>query len=148
MAAKKKMISTEEAEKLMGNQQLEYKPQAKGKLRQTEIKADEELEGRMTDAQTKTKKPKHDDVDPRAVGGGALRGVMQETFARVYEEIWPGMETRDHKGDVDIEIKEEVYILCLTMKVGNDEDKPRRGLKMREVEDLGDTAPLCKEHGG
>lgn len=124
------------------------KPQAKGKIRRTEIKADAELEGRMTDAQTKKPKarPGHE-PDSKGVSLGSVKGVMNETFARVYEEIWPGMEVRDHHGEVALDVKEDAYILALTMLVGNDVDVPRKGLKMREIDGMGDNAPMCRECG-
>lgn len=134
------MLDEKEAQDLLGG-----KPLAKGKKRKTEIEADTELEGRMTDAQTKNKRGRDANAsDPKQVKSGALRGVASETMARVYEEIWPSMTTHDDRGRVDLEIAEETYILVNTMVVGNDEEKPRKPLRMREVES--EIIPLCKEH--
>lgn len=125
------MLTGIEAKELMAA----GKPSAKGKTRRAEIEADTELEGRLTDAQTKNRRPKDSNThDPKMVKAGALRGVASETMARVYEELWPTMTTHDSKGNVDLEIAEETYILVLTMIVGTDEDKPRLPLKIREVE--------------
>lgn len=79
-----------------------------------------------------------------AVPGGSLVGVMSETMARCYTEFWPGEKT--HKdGEVDLQIKEEAYILMLTMAVGNNVEKPRKPLKVREKR-VPMVATYCVEH--
>lgn len=120
------------------------KVSAKGKKRRTEIQHDAELEGRMTEHTVKNTKPKREPEIKSEVGTGQIRGVVKETIARCYQEFWPGMETHGAHGEVDIEIAEEGYILTLTMITGNPEDKPRQGLKIKEVE-MSDDAPMCKE---
>lgn len=140
--AKRTMVDKKLADDFKKGQ---HKVEAKGKKRLTEIKADSELEGRMTDEQTKKKRPQPG-MEPNAKGVsmGGVRGVVSETMARVYAEIWPSMQTHDERGRVMSETSEECYILGLTMLVGNDDDKPRQGLKMREIE-MGDDAPYCQE---
>jgi hypothetical protein len=118
---------------------------AKGKLRRTEIQHDADLEGKLTKKVATVKRPKSELEIPSKVDGGSLRGVVVESMCRVYEELWPGMTTHDERGIPDIEISEEGYILVLTMKVGSEDDKPRKGLKIREVE-ISDQASYCAEH--
>lgn len=135
------MISDDEAQKLLTGS---GKPKAKGKKRRTEIEHDTDLEGKLSKKVAENPREKrHPEHDSR-VGGGALRGVMSETIARVYEEIWPGMSVRV-SDDPNDEIREEAYILSLTMIVGNNEDTPRMGLKIREAEISGRFS-FCKEH--
>lgn len=117
---------------------------AKGKKRRTEIQHDAELEGQMTEHVATHAKPKREPEIKTDIGGGQIRGVVQETMARVYEEIWPGMETHNNEGRIDLGISEEAYILMLTMKTGNADDSPRKGLRMKTVE-MSDDAPMCKE---
>ena len=91
---------------------------------------------------------KAETVTDSTVGAAELRGVMEETMARVYGEIWPGMRTHHERGwdhGVDSEIGEEAYILSLYMMFGDAGEKPRRGVKVREVE-ISDNAHYCKEH--
>lgn len=123
------------------------KPAAKGKKRRTEIAEDAELEKRMTKKQADHKKASNVSVedDRKSVGADGLRGVISETMARIYDEFWPGMQVHDHQERVMPEIAEEAYILVLTMKVGNQEDLPRMGLKTRDIDGLGDSAPTCEE---
>jgi hypothetical protein len=138
--AKRQMISQAEAEGLISGS---GKPKAKGKKRRTEIQSDADLEGKLTkkvsEHRVERREPEHDSK----VGGGALRGVMSESIARVYEEIWPGMNVHQH-GDPNDEMKEEAYILSLTMILGNVEDTPRMGLKIREAE-ISEDMRLCKD---
>jgi hypothetical protein len=136
-------LSEKDAAALMSGKRL---PAAKGKKRRTEIAADTALEGKMSEHVAKHKIPKSEVPVFSGVRGGSLKGVMSETMARVYEEIWPGMKTHDeYEGEVDLEISEEAYILMLTMKVGNDKDSPRKGLAMKEIEGFGDSLPACRE---
>lgn len=131
-------ITEEEAAKL-----LSKKPSAKGKKRRTEIEHDHDLENKMTDKLVEKKRPKRESEADSRIGMGQVRGVMEATMCRVYEEFWPGMET-EKDGKPDTEIAEEAYILGLTMLVGNNVDTPRKGLKMREAE-MSDTSVLCRE---
>lgn len=86
-----------------------------------------------------------DDKTLKAIGGAALRGVAEETMARVYSEMFPNMQVRNPVTDeVDLEIREEAYILGLTMVCGNNDYKPRKGLKIREHEFT--WLKLCAEH--
>lgn len=108
-------------------------------------KADKRAGDKLTETIGKAKKPSTEYVDPKAVSGGALRGMMEETMARVYGEMFPTMTTRDSTTDeVDLEIREEAYILQLTMVCGNDDYKPRKGLKIRDH--TMKTPRYCKEH--
>ena len=108
-------------------------------------KADRLTGDRYDEQMTRVKHPRVEHSDPKNVSGGVLRGVMSETMARVYEELFPTMSVRDEQGTVDIEIQEETYILGLTMICGTDDFKPRKPLKIREVE-ISDNARYCKEH--
>ena len=83
-------------------------------------------------------------VDDRGISGGQIRGMAGETMARVYAEMWPGMQTHDEDGNVEVNISEEAYILMLTMKVGNGDYSPRRGLKIREAKMP--TMKFCAAH--
>ena len=107
-------------------------------------KADRKLGDEYLKKVGETRQPNTGYVDPKAVGGASLRGVMEETMARVYEEMWPSMTTRDGIDNVDIEIREEAYILGLTMICGNDDFKPRKGLKIRDHHQK--LPGYCKEH--
>jgi hypothetical protein len=118
---------------------------AKGKKRKAAKKHDAELEGQASAHLATHKRPKTDSTIRTEITGGQLRGVVGETFARVYEELWPGMEVHGYDGSVDIEIAEEAYILSLTMIGGNMQDSPRQGLKINEA-DISDTAEWCNEH--
>jgi hypothetical protein len=132
-------LTQEDAEKLLG------KPVAAGKKRRSEIEHDTELEDKLTEKigvhKVKKREPEHD----TKIGGGALRGIMTETIARVYEEMWPGMQVRGHNDEPDREIAEEAYILSLTMVVGNQVELPRKPLKIREAEISG-SAVFCWRH--
>lgn len=143
----RKMISDEEAAALIaGKPTKKHKatPVAKGKLRRAERAHDDELEGKMTDKLVERAKPRDRSTDPTKVGGDVIKAVVSDTLARCYKEIWPGMNTEDEFGNVDLEIQEEAYIVQLTMLVGSDHFTPRRGLKIKEVNGLGDSLPTCK----
>lgn len=113
---------------------------AKGKRRRSEREEQAELE--------KTVK-----VPTRAVQGVSdsrvrasdIRGVIEETIARIRAELYPSLQTHDDNGNVTAEIKEEAYILSLVMIVGHDSFQPRQGLTLREAE-ISDNAKYCKEH--
>jgi hypothetical protein len=139
--AKRVMISDDEAQQMLVGT---GRPKAKGKKRRSEIQHDADLEGKLSKKVAEKVRPKAEPEHDSKVGAAALRGVMSETIARVYEEVWPGMGVRDGEEPND-EIKEEAYILCLTMIVGNNEDTPRMGLKIREAEISG-RFNFCKEH--
>jgi hypothetical protein len=135
--AKKVMISDDEAKGLLSG-----KPVAKGKRRKAEREHDDALAVKMT-GKTKVRQ-REPENDPTRVSGGVIRGIVAETIARCYGEFWPGMVTHED-GLPTLEIQEEAYILQLTMMVGNPTYTPRRGLKMKEIEGLGDTLPTCQE---
>lgn len=117
-----------------------------GKVRaKNKRKQDAALEKSHTEHSVKKVKTAEKSSDPKNVHGGELRGVMMETMARVYEEMWPSMSPRDSAGTVDIEIQEEAYILQLTMICGTDNYKPRRALKIRDAFVPGLTS-YCREH--
>jgi hypothetical protein len=137
--AKHVEITKDQAESLKSG-----KPMARGKRRRSERQHDHELEGKLEKRVAEHKRVKQEPETDSKVGAGALRGVASETIARVYEEIWPGMNVH-RNGDPNIEMQEEAYILVLTMIVGNGEDTPRKGLKIREAEISGD-ARFCQEH--
>lgn len=121
-------------------------PVAKGKKRKQEHEHDHELEGKLSEHQGKSKKRAPEFGANAGIPGNELRGVMDETMARVYSEIWPTMVT--HEGsddDVHYEIREESYILSLAMIAGRDEYQPRRGLRIREAE-IADTIGFCADH--
>lgn len=131
--AKRVMVSDDQAQQMMAGS---GKPTKAKKKRRSEIHDTPDeigLEDKLTDkiagVPLKKQEPEHDSK----VSAGALRGIMSETIARVYEEMWPGMNVRiaDEPND---EMKEEAYILSLTMIVGNATDLPRRGLKIRDTE--------------
>jgi hypothetical protein len=114
------------------------KPVAKKKL---DRKAGDEHTKKISEQ----KRPNAGYVDHKQIGGASLRGMMQETMARCYSEMFPTMTTHQAGTDeVDLEIQEEAYILGLTMVCGTDDYLPRRGLKIREK-----AMPVpryCKEH--
>lgn len=139
VVANRVKISDEEAKAIIGKR----KPSAKGKKRRTEIEHDHELEDKLSKRVAENKRERREPEHDSKVGGGALRGVMSETIARVYEEMWPGMSVRDGE-EPNIEIKEEAYILSLTMILGNNEDTPRMGLKIRESEIKSSLCHECK----
>lgn len=120
-------------------------PVAKGKIKKRAREEDAELVEKATEKTSKRVRANTDPVDHKHVSAGAVRGVMDETMARVYQEMWPSMTVYDEFGNVDIEIKEESHILMLTMVTGNEDYQPRRGLKIREAE-IGDTIGFCAEH--
>ena len=138
------VVDEKSAKKFMAHTQGVSKPKAKAKVRQAERDHDEELGDKLAENVGKRRRQEEIPVDTK-IGGGALRGIIQETMARVYGEIWPGMETHSEKEEPDIEIQEEAHILVLTMVLGNTEDTPRRGLKMREDE-ISDNARYCRKH--
>jgi hypothetical protein len=121
-------------------QALRSRPVAKGKGASKQREAERELE-----KDVKVIRTKKSESQTQTVGGGSLRGVMEETMARVYGEIFSGMSTHDEDGIVDREIKEETYILGLTMAVGNENDLPRMGLSMREDAKASANMKSCKE---
>lgn len=136
--SKKVMISDKQAQEL-----LAVKPKAKGKKRRTEIQNDAELEGKLEKKVAEHRVARREPEYDSKVSSGAVRAVVGETIARVYEEIWPGMSVRARDEEPNDEIKEEAYILTLTMVLGNNEDTPRMGLRIREAEFI---IPLCREH--
>lgn len=140
--AKRVMISDDQAQQMLSGS---GKPVAKNKKRRSEIQHDAELEDKLSAKVAGKVRPKAEPEHDSKIGAGALRGVMSETIARVYEEVWPGMQVRDGGEDPNDEIKEEAYILSLTMIVGNNEDTPRMGLKIREAEISG-LFNFCKDH--
>ncbi len=74
-------------------------------------------------------------------------GVMCETMARCYEEMFSKMSAHDEEGNVVLDISEECYVLALTMYVGNDIDMPRQGLSVKEDAKASSTMKFCKECG-
>lgn len=139
---KRVMLKEEDAKQMLAGS---GKPKAKGKKRRSEIEHDAELEGKLSKKVAEHKRERREPEHDSKVGAGALRGIVSETIARVYEEIWPGIDVRAGGDEPDDEIKEEAYVLGLTMIVGNNVDTPRRGLKIREDE-ISRNARLCKEH--
>jgi hypothetical protein len=95
-------------------------------------KADDKIGDAYTEKLSKIKRASTEYVDHKSISGGVLRGITEETMARVYSEMWPSMQTHDQDGKVDKQIAEEAYILGLTMQFGNGEYSPRRGLKIRD----------------
>jgi hypothetical protein len=140
--AKRQMISDEEAQQMLAGS---GKPKAKGKKRRSEIEHDAELEGKLTKRVSEHKREKQEPEHDSKVHADALRGMMSETIARVYEEMWPGMTVRTNEDEPNAEMAEEAYILSLTMILGNSEDTPRHGLKIREVE-ISNDIHFCKAH--
>ena len=138
---KRQMLNDEEAKQMLAGS---GKPKAKGKKRRSEIEHDAELEGKLTKKVSEHKREKQHPEHDSKVPAGSLRGVMGETIARVYEEIWPGMAVREHD-DPNDEIMEEAYILSLTMLVGNNVDLPRTSMRIREA-DLSGRHNFCKQH--
>lgn len=122
------------------------KPLAKKKLRQQEHDADEELATKHAEYAVKKSHKREDGLDHRHASPAEVRGVMSETMARVYEEMWPRMTTHDELGNVDIEINEETYILSLTMFTGNPNYIPRRALKIRDKEGVSEEISFCPDH--
>lgn len=113
---------------------------AKGKQRRSEREEDAQLE-----KLAKVRERPAEGVTDSRVRAIEVRSVVEETMARVYAELFPSKQTHDENGTVDVEIKEEAYIVTLFMFVGNNAYQPRRGLKIREAE-ISDTAKFCKEH--
>lgn len=122
------------------------KPKGKGKIKQAEREHDEGLGEKMTAKLQVNKKPRQAPESNCEVPAGSLRGVMGETIARVYGELWPSFQTHDENGNVDVELAEEAYILGLTMVLGNGEDTPRMGLKIKDAE-ISENANYCEVHG-
>jgi len=122
-------------------QALRKRPVAKGKGA-VKARADErELEKDVKVIRTKKSTP----ISQSTVGGNELRGVMDDSMARVYGEIFSGMATHDEDGVVDREIKEEVYILALTMICGNDIETPRQGISIKEDAKASANMKTCRE---
>jgi hypothetical protein len=140
--AKHVEITEEHAQQLLSGK---AKPKAKGKKRRDEIQHDVDLEAKMTEKVGTHKREKRDAETDSKVSAGDLRGVVSESIARVYEEIWPGMRVRQGDETPDLEIQEEAYILVLSMVCGNNVDVPRRGLKIRESE-ISRHVVFCKDH--
>lgn len=84
-------------------------------------------------------------VQDSTVGASDIRGVLEETFARILHELFPTMRTHDEFGNVDLEIKEQAYVVVLRMLLGTDDYQPRQGLRIREKE-ISNKAKWCKEH--
>jgi hypothetical protein len=113
---------------------------AKGKQRRSEREEDADLEKNLKTPKKAVQKP----VESR-VRAADVRGVIEETLARVYGDLFPSLTTHDEDGNVDLEIKEEAYIITLVMYVGSDNYTPRQGVRLKEVE-ISDKARYCKEH--
>ncbi len=107
---------------------------AKGKQRRTQIQEEAELEKNIPVRHKPAQR-----VSDNRVAGGELRGVIEATFLRVYEEMYP------QGGLNHTEIQEEAYITVLAMVVGRDDYTPRKGLTIREAE-ISDNAKFCKKH--
>lgn len=133
--AKRTEIKAEEAKKFL----------AKGKKRRSEIQHDADLETKHAEKVGNAPRRPAEGQTNSTVGAGALRGVVGETMARMYEEFWPTMTTRDRDGAPEIEIAEEAYILVNYLVVGHSDDKPRVATKIREAE-ISANARFCKEH--
>ena len=110
------------------------------------VKKKKRLEDSHAESVAKKVKSNPAPVDPKHVSGGEIRGIIDETLARTYNELFPSMSTTDEDGNVDVEIREEAYIITLDMVVGNDIQLPRTGLKLREDKKIADTAVFCKAH--
>ena len=135
----KREITKKAAEKF-----LNAPPAAKGKKRRTEIQHDAELEIKHTAKVAERRSERQETVDTH-VPADTLRGVVRETMARVYQEMWPSMIV-EFNGHVDVEIQEETYILVNSMMFGSPHVEPRQALKMRELDDFSDAAQYCREH--
>jgi hypothetical protein len=116
-------LTTEQA------QELRSRPVAKQKGAVRRREAERELELNTPEPKVKVRRGEQPVV---TVSAGEIRGIMNETLARAYAEIFSGMQTHDENENVDPAIQEEVYILTLTMFYGNDVDLPRTGLSIRE----------------
>lgn len=126
--------------------QIKTKPQGKGKLRKAAQQADVELQDAQSKHTAETQRPRVEFDGDCRVSGGALQGVIQETIARVYTEMWPRLATHPGRyGEIDPEIAEEAYILNLTIALGNTVDNPRKGLKVRDSK-ISNDARFCVEH--
>jgi hypothetical protein len=123
-------------------QALRTRPVAKGKV-SVKARADE----RKLQEDVKVIRTKKTVQISQTVDATSLRAVMEDSMARVYGEIFGGMSTHDEDGVVDREIKEEVYIMALTMIVGNDIETPRQGLSIREDAKASATMRTHKECG-
>lgn len=123
------------------------KPVAKKKVKQRERRDDDQLADKHSKHVGERRRPSGSiELDRKHASPVETRGVMQETMARVYEEMWPSMTVRNEFGDVDIEIQEETYILSLAMFVGTPHYMPRRGLKIREDDDASSNINFCADH--
>lgn len=133
----RKGLKKKDAKKFI-EKKVKVKPVAKKK-------ADDKTGDAYTEKISKSKRPSAEYVDRKQIGGASLRGMMEETMARCYGEMFPSMTTHQAGTDqVNLEIKEEAYILGLTMVCGTDDYLPRRGLKIREKEMP--TMKFCKLH--
>ena len=95
--------------------------------------------------EAKTPQRKAEALTDSRVGAGGVRGVIEGTVARFYDDLHgEGTATYDEEGRLDPDMAEEAYILTLYFMTGHPDDKPRRPLKFREHE-YGDP-PTCKEH--
>lgn len=127
-------------------QALRSRPVAKGKGIRKARQAERELEGKV--GPVRVRKSEQPIRSENNVSAKSLKGLVGETMARCYAEIFPGMKTHDEFGIVDREIEEEAYILSLTIMVGNDNDLPRTGLKMREDGKASSTMKTCRSCEG
>jgi hypothetical protein len=134
---KRVKMTTEDA------QALRERPVARGKAAAKQREADRALE---TDVKVIRTRKTDTNAKPELHGvpGNSIIGVAQETMARVYGEIYSGMSTHDEEQNVILDISEEVYILALTMVVGNDHDIPRMGLTIKEDTKISTTMKTCK----
>lgn len=118
---------------------------AKKKKRDAEKKSDADLGDAMTEKVATKKRTEKVPVDDKHVDAGAVRALVGETLARVYQEIYPNYSTHDEQGNVILGISEEAYIVTLAMVVGTDDYTPRKGLKVRDAA-LESSARYCKRH--
>lgn len=116
---------------------------AKGKAEKPRAKKKAQTQEAPT---AKTAERKADVLTDSRVGAGGVRGVIEGTVARFYDDLHgEGTATYDEEGRLDPDMAEEAYILTLYFMTGHPDDKPRRmPLKFREHK-YGDP-PTCKEH--
>ena len=119
-------------------------PVARGKGAVKQREAERELEQDVKVIRTKKTAP-NAKPELHRVSGGEVLGVMKETMARVYGEIYPVMSTHDEEENVILDISEEAYVLAITMFVGNDIDTPRQGLVIKEDSKIAASLKFCKE---
>jgi hypothetical protein len=77
------------------------------------------------------------------VGAGELKGVVNETVWRIINEISPDFEAAT---DARLNSDEIGYLIVLSMVLGNPEESPRRGLKIRNHEYADGDTPFCRTH--